>query len=181
MSSPEYQKAYRTANKEKLKEKHKIWYEKNKDAVLLRQKEYRKNNPEKCKAIDKKKWEKHKAEYSAKTKERNAANRGKRALNRRMLRIEALKIIAEYHGVEVKCHVCGEKRLWILTVGHRNQDGKRDREKYGKSQQFYISIIKRIKTSEDLCIECMNCNACLSWYGKYPNDITEELFYSDKL
>ena len=146
MSKPEYQKAYQEANKERIKEQHRIWYEKNKEIILARQKEDRKNHPEKYKAIDKKKWDKHKDSYSKNRKEKYIANKNKHSLKRRMLRLEAMKIIAKYHSTELECHICGEKRAWVLTIGHLNRDEKKDREKYGTNQQFYKSIINGTKT-----------------------------------
>ena len=64
--------------------------------------------------------------------------------------------------------------MWCLTIGHLNEDGNEDRIKNGSTTILYNKIISGERSSDDLEIQCMNCNCCLAWYGKYPNEITEE-------
>jgi hypothetical protein len=94
----------------------------------------------------------------------------------RRYKLKAFEAIAKHHNSTIICWKCGEDRLWCLTIGHVNQDGKEDRKMNGNGTRFYKAVIEGIRICDDLQIECMNCNCCLQWYGKYPDEITEEEF-----
>lgn len=96
---------------------------------------------------------------------------------RRKLRLEAYRTIADFHGHEIKCWRCGEDREWVLTIGHINDNGKDDRREYGTHHNpFFKAIISGERSSMNLEIECVNCNYCKEWYGKYPDEFTPEKF-----
>ena len=57
-------------------------------------------------------------------------------------------------------------------MGHINQDGYKD----NMGCKIYRKIVKGIRKVGDLKIECVNCNCCLEWYHKYPDEITIDDF-----
>jgi hypothetical protein len=148
---------WKKENKEKNNEYARKWKRYNKDKCSIMQKEWRLQHPEKIK------------EYNEKYKD------DKKEINR-YLRNQALEIIAKHHNSEVKCWRCFEDKLWCLTIGHVNQDGKEDRKKTGAGNILYKKIISGERKCDDLKIECMNCNSCLQWHGKYPDEIKKDEF-----
>jgi len=192
-----YQKEYREKNKEKQKENHKKWYENNKNEIRnynrkyhdehkeecdLRVIEYNKEHPEKQKEYHKRWSEKNSEkikEYKKKWNEHpnhKIKNKECQIIRTRRYKIRTIEKIAEFHRSSVECWRCHESRLWCLTIGHINQDGKEDRTNNGSGTTFYKQIIDGNRACDDLKIECISCNYCLQWYGKYPDEITEKEF-----
>jgi hypothetical protein len=94
----------------------------------------------------------------------------------RKYKIKAIETIAAYYNIEVKCWRCGETRLWVLSIGHPDKNGKEDRQTNGTGTKFYKMIFEGKRDCKDLKIECINCNYCLKWYGRYPDEMSEEEF-----
>ena len=92
------------------------------------------------------------------------------------LKLKAYKMIANFHNEEIKCWRCGETLVEALTIGHINQNGKDDRKINGSGATLHRRIISGKRSCEDLKLECYNCNMCLAFYGKYPDEITEKEF-----
>ena len=76
-------------------------------------------------------------------------------------------VLDHYGG---RCECCGEDRLELLTIHHKNGDGgeqrKRDRK---QASNFYHWIINN-GFPADLCCMCMNCHHSLHRYGYCPHD-----------
>jgi hypothetical protein len=76
---------------------------------------------------------------------------------------EAKRIVLEHFGG--KCECCSETRLEVLTIGHPNRDGSKDRRISGRGTSFYRKLIKNdFQNSFTLRIECINCN-----FGSFRN------------
>jgi hypothetical protein len=93
-----------------------------------------------------------------------------------ILKKEAIDKILHFNKDDYVCWKCGIKDPHVLSIGHINQDGKADRKKFGRGTPFMKNIINGTKIPNDLKIECMNCNCCLQWYGKYPDEMNDEEF-----
>lgn len=62
-----------------------------------------------------------------------------------------------------KCACCGEDGLPFLTMDHINNDGKKDREKYGRSYGMYIHMRNLFYKDKKVALSkyqilCWNCN-----------------------
>ena len=91
-----------------------------------------------------------------------------RKITHRLKRIEAMEKIADYHNSSVECWKCHENKLCVLTIAHTNNDGKTDREK------FINRILSGERQLDDINIECINCNCCKEWHGRYPDEIPND-------
>jgi hypothetical protein len=156
---------------EKDKEYRKQYYLKNAKKIKLYEKEYREKNKEILK-------EKRKEYYGRdEVKEKHYKSNAKYQSERiRTYKILALEMIAKYHDSPLECWRCHEDRLCVLTIGHPKNNGKDDRYNNGTGTKFYKAIFSGNRTCEDLQVECINCNCCLQWYKKYPDEMTNEYF-----
>jgi len=110
--------------------------------------------------------------YKEKREHRIKRNSECQKIRVRRYKIDAMKKIAEHHNNEVKCWRCGEKRLWVLTIAHINNDGNIDRKENGFSTtKLYRRILDNERQCDDLQIECFNCNCVRGFFGKYPDEI----------
>lgn len=92
-------------------------------------------------------------------------------------RNKAYKKIAEDKKTSIKCWRCGEENIEKLTIGHIYNDGKVERKEKGYNlKKFYREIEKGTRPTDDLTIECFNCNMCREWYNKYPDELSEKEF-----
>lgn len=67
-------------------------------------------------------------------------------------RLHTLQIVS---GLEVpKCIICGCDFIPMLEINHINEDGKKDRQLFGKSEIFYNNIIKGTRKIDDLDVRC---------------------------
>ena len=89
---------------------------------------------------------------------------------RTKLRHDALDL---YGAICVKCH-CKDKRF--LDFDHVNNDGKKQRKKYGNDTRFYKYLIEN--KPNDIQVLCMNCNwkktrkyKILDWNDPYHRQI----------
>jgi hypothetical protein len=76
--------------------------------------------------------------------------------------------ICKHHRCKIACWRCGEELIEVLTVGHINQDGAREKKEHGNS--LFSRILSGKRSCEDLKIECWNCNCAKYYYGKYPDE-----------
>ena len=111
----EHQRIYRELHKEEINEKQRNYSKDNREHINSRQREWNKTNPEKVKGYKEK---------------RKSIDMLWRRNNRRNLRTQVYKMIAEKRRGIICCWRCGETREWVLTLGHKNCDGKTDREKF---------------------------------------------------
>lgn len=78
---------------------------------------------------------------------------------------QKLHVILKYGG---KCVYCGCEELAILTIDHKNNDGKKDRGKKCSRQFYYDLRVGEIR--DDLQVMCMSCNTRKRIYG---NDLSQ--------
>jgi len=163
----EKSRKYRAAHAEQIKETRKFYYQKNKEKVKKNVKKYTDGHKTAIQIYNNNYRETH-MKTLREYKKNWSAN------NNKYLKIRAMEMIANFHGSKIKCWRCGELRIWVLTIGHLNGDGTKDRKINGRGMTYYKKIISGKRSCEDLQIECVNCNCCLQWYGKYPDEINEE-------
>lgn len=157
----------------------KKWYQEHKEEENRKSREYHRLHKEECNKNTREHYHNHKEEYQAHNKRWIQEHPGYNKKKSRIAKIKALETIAKHHNMKIECWRCHEKQLWVLTIGHPNKDGKEDKKIYGISGvAWYGSIISGEKTCDNLKIECMNCNSCLEWYGKYPDEMIEKDFQS---
>lgn len=89
-------------------------------------------------------------------------------------RIKVLEFIARAHNSEIECWRCHDKRKWVLTIGHIDGSGGIDRGKNRTGKQYFIELLRGNVDLTNIRLECVNCNMCAEWYGKYPDEMTEE-------
>lgn len=88
------------------------------------------------------------------------------------------KVIAGYGG---KCECCGESRPEFMTIDHKNNDGNKERKKYGrlKNGKVYLGyatyIIYRKLIHENFPRDryrllCYNCNCARGAFGYCPHE-----------
>jgi len=89
---------------------------------------------------------------------------------------EMIDAIKEYGG---KCHICGEFRLWTLTLAHLNNDGG-IRRKNGEGGGCLTAIkLKLLGYPKNLGIgvECFNCNVAANFSNSWRKNMRDEEFY----
>jgi alpha-galactosidase/6-phospho-beta-glucosidase family protein len=173
----EYMRKWQQDHREEQNERRRKYYQEHRDEALEMSKKYRKEHPDKCKESDRNKYQKYKEKYKEMHRNYQKKHAEETKMKRRTLRIKALGTIAEFHNTKVECWRCHESRIWVLTIGHINQDGKNDKIKYGNSGiPFLKAILSGERVPGDLKIECMNCNSCLEWYGKYPDELNNDVY-----
>ncbi len=76
------------------------------------------------------------------------------------------KIVVFHHycGKDIKCMCCGEKVLKLLTLDHKNDDGKEHREVLGGENPYDYLIRVNFVTHYEFQVLCYNCNL-----GRYRN------------
>jgi hypothetical protein len=176
---------YYEEHREEILTRVKKHYQENKEEKQKYGREYREKNIEKVKEYDRKRSQDKRDSLSIEEKRiQRKINYEKydykytdtKSLRIRKLKIKALEAIANFHSSELKCWRCGETKLWVLTIGHINNDGQKDRIDNCGSYGLYRRLINGERIPTDLRIECMNCNCCLAWYKKYPDEIIEDEF-----
>jgi hypothetical protein len=172
----EKEKEYRKRNYEKHKEKIKEYADSRKELKKEYDKEYRLKNLDIINEKKRKYYNDNKEKVLQYHKKYYDKTKIERKSEHRNLKIKAFNKIAEFHDTTIKCWRCGETRLWVITIGHINQDGKEDRKISKSMVNFYRRIIKGEREIDDLQLECADCNFCLQWYGKYPDEMNEENF-----
>ena len=177
----EANKLYRDTHKEEIKERNRKYREKHREEILERNREYSKkyytehieerkdyqqNHREENKERSKKWREIHKEEAQERAKQWRIENpeeylRTHQKIHRAK-RLLAFELISEHNELPLECHHCGERRIWLLTIGHMNDDGVKERKENG--EHTHDSILKNIKSPGDLRVECVSCNLCKAWY-----------------
>jgi len=89
-------------------------------------------------------------------------------------------VISHYSSNTMKCACCGESHYEFLTIDHIiGGDGKKHREKVGRSDTFYLWLIKN-NFPEGYQVLCWNCNKSkgihefCSHKGLINNNLTSE-------
>lgn len=165
-----YKREYYLNNKDRINENRRKKYDS--ESTKEYKSEYYKKNKEKIRNTNKK-WRDKNPDYIQKRSEENKRCQKRRA---RKYKIICFEKIAKYHNTGIACWRCGESRIWCLTIGHPNSDGKTDREKHGNGITYYKAIMEDRLSCENIRLECANCNLCLQWHGKYPDEMTTEDF-----
>jgi len=143
-------------------------------------KEYRKRNKEHIRVVTREYYQKHRKsiiEWNNKYYQEHKIEKKEdkkiymKNYNKR-LRIKAMNIISNNN---LNCVRCGCDDIRLLEINHKNGGGHKESEKGIKSTQYYLSICKGIRKTDDLELLCRVCN---SWhylelkYGKLPYKIT---------
>ena len=80
------------------------------------------------------------------------------------------KLLLHYSDGTLKCAKCGFDDVRALEIDHINNDGNKDRKKYGrKAYCFYIDLAKKLP--EGYQVLCKNCN----WI-KYIETLRERIW-----
>jgi len=147
--------AYKEANKERLKEKNRIWQRNNPERTKAAQERWKAKNPDLAR---------HRAaEWYRENREM--------VRSRERERYHELKdqVYAAYGGY--KCACCGEAEPKFLSIDHVNNDGNLSRKRYGYGvgrqgggMKLYYTIAER-DFPPDYQVLCMNCN-----WGKARNN-----------
>lgn len=137
MTKNEIEKRYRMKHPEKQKEKLKRYYQKNKEKIRKQQNDY------------------HKKYYHS---------GGKDIMRERTKKWEnetKKKVMFHYSNGEIKCAICGEKDIDVLTIDHIYGGGNRIRTEILKStasgMHTYRYLIKK-GFPEGYRVLCFNCN-----------------------
>lgn len=147
--------AYKEANRERLKEKNRIWQQNNPDRTKAAQERWKAKNPDLARQ--------RAAEWYRENREMVRA--------RERERYHELKdqIYAAYGGYICRC--CGEAEPKFLSIDHVNNDGNERRKelrygvgKAGGGIKLYMKIAE-LGFPSDYQVLCMNCN-----WGKARNN-----------
>ncbi len=76
------------------------------------------------------------------------------ATYRQNIRLGAL---AKYSPETIKCALCLESRTAVLEIDHINGDGKKDRDRFSNTHQFYLWLNK-MPVQKGYRVLCRNCN-----------------------
>ena len=172
------------------KEYDKQWRQEHKEHRNEYSKQWRKNNPEKARAANEKRKEyikkyneEHKEERIKYYKDNEEYFKEMRKIyrithkeqieeGRKRDRIKLLNIVSNNNIVCVRCG-CNDIRL--LEINHKNGGGCKELKNGERVHQFYQSILKGERKTDDLELLCKVCN---SWhalelkYGKLPYNIS---------
>lgn len=176
-----YQKQYRLKNKDRIKKegkkyrlknrnkllkynrnyyrKHKIirnrynrkYYKKNKDILDEKYKIYRNKNRLRIKKRDRKYQLAHKKERREYYNKHKRQYHQKEAEYRFKLRTTILKKLG------MKCVGCGDSNIFHLQIGHKYDDGNKERKFHGTLKIFREYITGKRDISRLQC-QCANCN-----------------------
>ena len=153
-SRADYQRQWRSENREELNKKAKIYRAKNKDRINETEKRYRDRNKDRINEKGRE-WANNNREKARESTKRSNRERRK----------EALRI---YGG---QCVCCGEETFEFLQFDHINNDGAAHRKKHkintGKDS---IRWLRDNGWPKDIIqILCANCNAAKGFYGQCPH------------
>lgn len=142
-----YQRYYRK-NKEKVKERCRLYREKNKERVN------RKNREDLRKKREDPEFRKQDAERAR--------------TYRKELRAEVLG----HYGAHCAC--CGETTPEFLCIDHINGGGTQHRKQIGGSSPSMYAWIRKQGFPDDFRVLCHNCNQSLGLYGFCPHQKTDK-------
>ncbi len=130
--------------------------DKNKDGTLVR---YRI-----CKECTNKKAHQYYLENSEKFKERSRLWKKKNKekvieISKRYRRGLKIKALEAYSNKKLRCVCCGETEIDFLCLDHIDNDGAKQRERYGIGTSF-LKWLKANNYPKDLRLQvmCLNCN-----------------------
>lgn len=157
-----------------------------KEKVLNYNKQYRTSHPENYSSWKKTQSEKHKLKTREnrilkygndpqKYKKEQKSKKGKEYRN--MIRMSCIEKIATYRKMnEPCCWRCGQKNRDLLTIAHVDGTGNLERKIYKSSVKIFKNILNDSVDMERYNLECFNCNMCEGFYGKYPDELTLDVF-----
>ena len=117
-----WSKAYREANKEKLRARHRIYRKANKEKVRARHRIYRKANPEKLRAFQKARYAANPEKYRAKQKAWREADPEKCRVYR-CKRLYGIDVMKELERCRHLCEICGDTITIKSHVDHDHNSG----------------------------------------------------------
>lgn len=181
-----WQKAYKEKNREKVKELSHTYYLENREYIKARTKKYSEEhkeeksrrakelyiqNKEKIKVQVKKRLERKVLEDPDYHKKRYWQRRDEQlAHNKARTRAQKELVISHYSKGLMACNCCGESILEFLTVDHIDNNGAEHRAKIGKTNAFYVHLIKNnFPEDYNLQVLCFNCNITKAQYGSCPH------------
>ena len=77
------------------------------------------------------------------------------------------KVLELYGGKDPMCKCCGEPEIKFLCLDHINNDGSKERRKYGPQAIYKIAIRKKDVLRYQLL--CFNCNMSKKISGQCPH------------
>jgi hypothetical protein len=170
-----YNKAWREANKHRVKEMNRRTYLKNREKNLEYAKRYREDHREETNA-KKKKWDEENKEYRiAYRSEWYQKNRDKQiAYHKARTRAIRLEVLTHYG---LFCSCCGEQDWEFLTIDHIEGGGNIHREElkvFGTNFYFWL---KKNNFPSGYRTLCFNCNCAMGSLGYCPHQIGIGEFY----
>ena len=157
---PEYSKQYYQLNKERIKERTRVYAITHKEQCCKKTKEWAKKNPDKIKISQKRYEERNIEKIRARRKRYYTANREK-ILQRarpssRLVNLKLKTEVLSFYGKgECKCCVCGMDNLDCLSLDHLNNNGYEHR-KVLRSNSIY-KFVRKNGFPEGYQTLCMNC------------------------
>lgn len=153
-----YDKIYRQKPevKERNKNNHKIWVQKNREKVnSIMRKSYHKNKDKNREKVN----IRRRSAYAKLTiKQKQLRNEYRKRINI-LNRMKLIELLGD------KCKNCGINDFNVLHLGHKNDDGNIDRERFKtrsgsnntvKMVNYYLDNLNEAK--KKLIVQCANCN-----------------------
>ena len=138
--------------KEKVNERCRKYYEKNKERIKAWKKEWKKANIEKVRGYNRKWWINNQ-EKVKKWKKENLEKINEGAKKRRFkLKVN---ILSYYSNNDIRCNCCGEKEIQFLSIDHINGGGFKHKKEIGGN--LYNWLIQN-NYPGGFQVLCMNCN-----------------------
>lgn len=86
------------------------------------------------------------------------ANGGKEK-KRQYAQNSKIKCLEAYSNGSIRCACCGEDTIEFLSLDHKNNDGHKDRKKYGSGSNLYTKLrVRGFPDKERIQVLCFNCN-----------------------
>ena len=127
----ERSRKYRSEHTEELDRKNKEYYHKNKEKILPKNRE---------------RYHKNKEKYNVRKKEYHKERR----LSRREM------VYLHYGNGKIECSCCGESNIEFMNLHHKNNDGNKYKEKFGRVNLIDWAIRFNFPAIFELL--CSNCN-----------------------
>lgn len=108
-------------------------------------------------------------------KQRRIPSQNKAAIYCRNSRAKLKRLVMDQLGT--KCKICSNSNFDLLTVHHKNNDGKQQRDLLSKGMggaEFYRVILKRPELFSELECRCFSCNDAESWRGLTLETINQD-------
>ena len=89
--------------------------------------------------------------------------------HKRLIRVRSQ--VLEMYGWICKC--CGESENMFLALDHIHGGGRKEREKYHGTCDFYWFVLKQGHQPERYQLLCHNCNSAKGFYGYCPHALSK--------